>query len=50
MSTEEKNIEKDEKIEERAEESEREVLCCYISDPCGCHVDPCGCYVDRCCC
>ena len=50
MSTEEKDIEKDEKIEQREEGSESEVRCCYISDPGVCYVDPCSCYVDRCCC
>ena len=50
MSKKAKDIEKDEKRERKEGDSEMDLRCCYIADPCDCYVDPCGCYVDPCCC
>ncbi|MEW6673135.1 MAG: hypothetical protein AB1427_15630 [Thermodesulfobacteriota bacterium] len=50
MSIEDKDIKKDDRNEGKEENSETDLHCCYVADPCGCYVDPCGCYVDPCCC
>jgi len=45
---------KKDKKEEKHEDQEKTMNCCYVVDPCGCYsyfYDPCGCaVVDPCCC
>jgi hypothetical protein len=58
MRIEDKEIKRDEKVEVKTEDSDRDVSCCCVTDPCGCvvvdpcgcNIDPCGCCVETCCC
>ena len=57
MTIDNKDINRDEKVDVKVESSDRDVSCCCITDPCGCvvdpcgcNIDPCGCYVETCCC
>jgi len=48
MTIDNKEINRDEKVDVKLESSDRDLSCCCITDPCGCVVDPCGCNIDPC--
>jgi len=57
MTIENRDINRDEKVDVKVEISESDLSCCSVVDSCGCNVDlcgcsinPCGCYVETCCC